>query len=621
MICGLSSYVVISLLSFLVFNHGAIVSQVGVPTIAFTDDDDTSWSNEGNTYSEDGIFAQSTLSPQHSAKLISVLFDFDIPKGTTLKGVEVKTGRRCTLVSGDGAVVPEDEDIELLAGYFISAGSMPSTANLPWRVNSTTFYPSTYGGPENLWGNKIGLARDPLNEGTVSAGIRVLNPSTTSTWRVELDYIRMIVYYDDPKVLSAVTTNSASPGISTNFAASTTSNLEPLTDVTMSQSSTGFESQPSQDSSSPEPSSNRVGIIAGATAAGSALLFGGVAAAMCLVRKKREKKRPEDRNSYRMDDYGRIIKQPLPPDSNSPTDYSVLHTPQYGGIPMEVTSKAPSNQLNNSSSSYNTGENKWAIRWGDLTLQQELGRGTFGIVFKATWRNGDVAVKKLLQETMNPNELQSFSLEVSVLSNLRPHVNIVQFLGASVELGKPFCLVTEFMPKGNLFSFLRANQKTISNQLRRKWVNGIAAGMRHLQEEGVIHRDLAARNILLTTDLSPKICDFGMSRINEDDQNTTESGVGPLKWMSPESLMNREYSVRSDVWSFGVTLFEIYTAQKPYENMTPAQTAIAIATKKAKLELPSNVDIAPEVRAVYRDCLNYDKSLRPDFVAICARLE
>eukprot|EP01114_Cavostelium_apophysatum_P023219 TRINITY_DN8684_c0_g1_i1.p1 TRINITY_DN8684_c0_g1~~TRINITY_DN8684_c0_g1_i1.p1 ORF type:complete len:321 (+),score=68.72 TRINITY_DN8684_c0_g1_i1:133-963(+) len=265
-------------------------------------------------------------------------------------------------------------------------------------------------------------------------------------------------------------------------------------------------------------------------------------------------------------------------------------------------------------------QNKWSIGWDELSIKDELGRGTFGVVFKASWRGGLVAVKKLLTDKLTPSELAAFTKEVELLSNLRPHTNIVQFLGASLETGSPLCLVTEYMPGGNLFNYLRTNIN-VNNTMRRNWVNGIAAGMRHLQAEGIVHRDLAARNVLLTNDLAPKISDFGMSRFNESEgSSTTESGVGPLKWMAPESLSSMEYSVKSDVWSFGVTLFEIYTGQKPYETMSPAQTAIAVVTKQARLELPANTGITTDVLEIFDACLNYDKKDRPDFVDICSAL-
>lgn len=126
--------------------------------------------------------------------------------------------------------------------------------------------------------------------------------------------------------------------------------------------------------------------------------------------------------------------------------------------------------------------------------------------------------------------LAEFWSEAALVAKLRPHTNIVQFLGVC---SNPFCAVYEFMAGGDLWSYLKNDDHKVTDALRLKWIQGIASGMYHLSREKVVHRDLAARNVLLSEEtLIAKVADFGMSR------NTTDSGshhsistVGPLKWM------------------------------------------------------------------------------------------
>jgi serine/threonine protein kinase len=112
---------------------------------------------------------------------------------------------------------------------------------------------------------------------------------------------------------------------------------------------------------------------------------------------------------------------------------------------------------------------------------------------------------------------------------LRPHVNIVQSLGICAA---PLCLVLEYLGGGNLRGYLDKKSNALNNVLVVKWIRGISSGMLHLALEGIVHRDLAARNVLLTSDNTPKIGDFGMSRhlTTADTAQQTKTSVGPLKW-------------------------------------------------------------------------------------------
>jgi len=216
----------------------------------------------------------------------------------------------------------------------------------------------------------------------------------------------------------------------------------------------------------------------------------------------------------------------------------------------------------------------WEIKYDELEIISEIGKGGFGIVYLGKWRETPVAIKSLIN--VEPRERAAFQQEANVMKSLRPHANVLLFQGLCLNQNQ-IMIVTEFMPGGNLWSLLTSDKK-IDRTLTFKFLKGIAAGMMHLSSEGLVHRDLAARNILLTLNLEAKVADFGMSRIlTNNESSKTASNIGPLRWMAPESLSRNEYSSRSDVWSFGVLVYEILARDTPYKEMTAAQVAIGIS--------------------------------------------
>jgi serine/threonine protein kinase len=125
--------------------------------------------------------------------------------------------------------------------------------------------------------------------------------------------------------------------------------------------------------------------------------------------------------------------------------------------------------------------------------------------------------------------------------------------------------------------------------------------MLHLHNNNIVHRDLAARNILLSEVGEPKVSDFGMSRlVDNDDGNTTKATVGPLKWMAPESLRSREYSKKSDVWSFGVVVWEIVTRQEPYKDEDLMDLGLKIRDEGHSL--PISDDTEPIFKHIMESC-------------------
>jgi hypothetical protein len=184
----------------------------------------------------------------------------------------------------------------------------------------------------------------------------------------------------------------------------------------------------------------------------------------------------------------------------------------------------------------------WFTPFEQISFGEQLGQGGSGQVFKGTWKNTTVALKVSMTQAN-----QSVIRELELMMQLRPHPNIVQLLGFSVHPETDsIILIIEFCEGGSLDKKLYDGEVEISLQTSVQWLTGIAKGLNHLHSNNVIHRDVAARNVLIHRN-EPKLTDFGMSRIVDEQKQhgTTKSELGPIRWMSPESLKSKEYSVKS----------------------------------------------------------------------------
>ncbi|XP_065147657.1 NT-3 growth factor receptor [Paramisgurnus dabryanus] len=246
------------------------------------------------------------------------------------------------------------------------------------------------------------------------------------------------------------------------------------------------------------------------------------------------------------------------------------------------------------------------IKRRDIVLKRELGEGAFGKVFLAECYNLSptkdkmlVAVKTLKDPTLSARK--DFQREAELLTNLQ-HEHIVKFYGVCVD-GDPLIMVFEYMKHGDLNKFLRAHgpDAMILVDGQPLQTNGelglsqmlhiatqIAAGMVYLGSQHFVHRDLATRNCLVGNGLLVKIGDFGMSR---DIYSTDYYRVGghtmlPIRWMPPESIMYRKFTTESDVWSFGVILWEIFTYGKQPWFQLANNEVIECITQGRVLERP-----------------------------------
>ncbi|KAJ0791282.1 putative protein kinase RLK-Pelle-DLSV family [Helianthus annuus] len=202
----------------------------------------------------------------------------------------------------------------------------------------------------------------------------------------------------------------------------------------------------------------------------------------------------------------------------------------------------------------------------DFSESNKLGEGGFGSVYKGNLQNGqDIAVKRLSKDSgQGENE---FKNEVMLVAKLQ-HRNLVRFLGFSLE-GTERLLIYEFMPNASLDHFIFDPTKCalLDWNKRNKIIKGVARGLLYLHEDSrlrIIHRDLKASNVLLDEEMNPKIADFGMARLFniQETHGCTNRIVGTYGYMPPEYVMHGQFSVKLDVFSFGVLVLEIITGQK-----------------------------------------------------------
>uniref|UniRef100_A0A8C7WN60 non-specific protein-tyrosine kinase n=1 Tax=Oryzias sinensis TaxID=183150 RepID=A0A8C7WN60_9TELE len=211
---------------------------------------------------------------------------------------------------------------------------------------------------------------------------------------------------------------------------------------------------------------------------------------------------------------------------------------------------------------------QWDILPEELILGEEIGSGQFGLVLEGRWRETKVAVKMVREECMTDDE---FKEEAKVMMKLS-HCKLVQLFGVCAQRS-PMCLVFEFMEKGCLTDYLLEKRGNLSQETLLGMCLDVSEGMAYLESSNFIHRDLAARNCLISKNNEVKVSDFGMTRYVLDDQYTSSlCSKFPVKWSAPEVIKYSKFSSKSDVWSFGVLMWEVYNEGRlPYENRSNSE--------------------------------------------------
>ncbi|XP_068198127.1 ephrin type-A receptor 7 isoform X4 [Antennarius striatus] len=259
-----------------------------------------------------------------------------------------------------------------------------------------------------------------------------------------------------------------------------------------------------------------------------------------------------------------------------------------------------------------------------IKIERVIGAGEFGEVCSGRLKlpgKRDVSVAiKTLKVGYTEKQRRDFLCEASIMGQF-DHPNVVHLEGV-VTRGKPVMIVIEYMENGSLDSFLRKHDGQFTVIQLVGMLRGIAAGMRYLSDMGYVHRDLAARNILVNSNLVCKVSDFGLSRVIDDDPEavyTTTGGKIPVRWTAPEAIQYRKFTSASDVWSYGIVMWEVMSyGERPYWDMSNQDVIKAI---EEGYRLPAPMDCPPGLHQLMLDCWQKDRAERPKFDQIVGILD
>ncbi|XP_029659980.1 vascular endothelial growth factor receptor 3-like [Formica exsecta] len=306
-----------------------------------------------------------------------------------------------------------------------------------------------------------------------------------------------------------------------------------------------------------------------------------------------------------------------------------------------------------------TQNDKFEVPYKYINLIYELGKGQFGRVYLGSLNNDEdtlVAVKMLqCSDTSNEPEARHQLLEeIKIMKAAGSHPHLVSLIGCCTLPDNPICILLEYMEGGNLLAYLHSRRRVELDDLswycfeKTRYVNvieknkkkdedlcgeikrqqfikfalDIARGMEHLEGKGITHRDLAARNILLASDLTLKVSDFGLSRNGIYVINHMVGKVCqlPIRWMSPEAIRDHAFSSKSDVWSFGVILWEIGTLGSfPYANIQNDDLMRYLIQDKCRLACPNIV--SHDIYNIMCSCWNTVPHNRPSFAQLVLDLQ
>ncbi|XP_038853128.1 vascular endothelial growth factor receptor 1-like [Salvelinus namaycush] len=285
---------------------------------------------------------------------------------------------------------------------------------------------------------------------------------------------------------------------------------------------------------------------------------------------------------------------------------------------------------------------QWEFPRDRLKLEKPLGRGAFGKVMQASAFGIDnstgcrtVAVK-MLKEGATPSDHKALMTELKILNHIGHHLNVVNLLGACTKAG-PLMVIVEYCRYGNLSTYLKSKRDVflLNKRTEERGVSKsplfledlisysfqVSRGMEFLASRKCIHRDLAARNILLSENKVVKICDFGLARDLYKDLDYVRKGDArlPLKWMSPESIFDKVFTTQSDVWSYGVLLWEIFSlGASPYPGLNIDEEFCHQLKEGTRMRSPEYS--TPEIYSTMLACWEANPSDRPTFTGLVETL-
>ncbi|KAJ4935115.1 hypothetical protein JOQ06_016651 [Pogonophryne albipinna] len=259
-----------------------------------------------------------------------------------------------------------------------------------------------------------------------------------------------------------------------------------------------------------------------------------------------------------------------------------------------------------------------------IKIEKVIGIGEFGEVcsgrLKMPGKREICVAIKTLKAGYTDKQRRDFLSEASIMGQF-DHPNIIHLEGVVTKC-KPVMIITEYMENGSLDAFLRKNDGRFTVIQLVGILRGIASGMKYLSDMSYVHRDLAARNILVNSNLVCKVSDFGMSRVLEDDPEaayTTRGGKIPIRWTAPEAIAYRKFTSASDVWSYGVVMWEVMSyGERPYWDMSNQDVIKAI---DEGYRLPPPMDCPVALHQLMLDCWQRERADRPKFGQIVNMLD
>ncbi|XP_033097815.1 ephrin type-B receptor 1-B-like isoform X2 [Anneissia japonica] len=262
------------------------------------------------------------------------------------------------------------------------------------------------------------------------------------------------------------------------------------------------------------------------------------------------------------------------------------------------------------------------IEANSIRIIAVIGGGEFGDVCSGFLRQADnsnrkVAVKMLKPGASEPDR-NNFLLEASIMGQFL-HPNVVELLGV-VTKTRPAMIITEFVANGALDTFLREHDGQFTMIQLIGMLRCIASGMRYLSEMNYVHRDLAARNILVDETLDCKVADFGLSREKEEGAYETKGGGKiPVRWTSPEAISYKKFTSASDVWSYGIVMWEVVSyGERPYWNWSNQDVVQAV---EKGYRLPPPMECPQATYQLMLDCWQKDRLHRPTFGTLVSTLD
>lgn len=263
--------------------------------------------------------------------------------------------------------------------------------------------------------------------------------------------------------------------------------------------------------------------------------------------------------------------------------------------------------------------NRSAIRLG-----KKLGEGSFGEVYQGLYNNTPVAVKTLIPGTMDPRD---FLKEAQIMKTMQ-HPNLIQLLAVCTE--EPIYIITELMKNGSLLNYLKVRVGRLCLYDQIEMAAQVASGMDYLEMKNYIHRDLAARNVLVGENNVYKVADFGLARVLQATPMLSSQSklyyipvgkaIFPLRWTAPEAIANEKFTIKCDVWSFGILLYEIMTFGKnPYPDLNNSQVK-RMVPNGYRMPCPVDPYCSKDVYKIMLDCWKENKHDRPTFRSLKMRL-